>query len=420
MIRTVLMRGAWLMLGAAIGLAAGLLGATTATTSAGGTDLRAGTGWGLVAVLVVGVGVGLLPGVREIQVTAARTLLGVSAPLLAETHGWRHRWRTCAWTVLQAVTGLSTGVCLFGLLPGAVVVFWFLARGQSDLLTSYGLAQTWWLALLTGLGGLVLAVGGPVLAGALAFRLAPVLLGATPADRLAVAEQRLAAERRHTALARELHDGIGHALSIIGIQAAAARRVVADRPEPAEAALHVIERTSREAQAELDHLLGLLRDPDTAPARAVRADLPTLLAKHRAAGLAIEVRERHGPVPQLVWGAVLDILAEALANAHRHGGAGTVTVTISQAGGILRLQVDSPATAPGPPDASRHSGRGIIGMQERAALLGGTVRAGTTAQGWQVTAALPVPSSPGAAAPPGSAAQRSTTADAPSTEEGTR
>src|SRR5699024_5055134 len=294
-------------------------GAAVAVSASGGTDLRDGLAWGLLTVLLVAAGVGLLPGVREIQVTAARALLGVNAPLVAETRDWAHRARSAVWTVLHAVTGLITGFCVLGLLPGAVVTFWALLEGRLDLLEPLGLGETWWSALLGGLAMLAATAAGPVLAALVAVRLAPRLLGPSAADRLVLAEQRLATERRHTALARELHDGIGHALSIIGIQAAAARRVAATRPDRAGSALHVIEQTARDAQAELDHLLGLLRDPQAPPGRAAREDLPTLLAKHRAAGLSVDLSEDHGPVPGLVWDAVLDILAEALTNAHRHG-----------------------------------------------------------------------------------------------------
>ncbi|WP_022917490.1 sensor histidine kinase [Ruania albidiflava] len=390
MIRTTLMRGAWLMLGAAIGLAAGVLGAVLAVSASGGTDLRDGLAWGLLAVLLVGAGVGLLPGVREIQVTAARTLLSVGSPLLAESRSWAHRSRSAAWTVLHALAGLSTGFCVLGLLPGAAVTFWALGQDRLDLLEPVGLGATWWSALLGGLAMLVATVAGPALAGGIAVRLAPVLLGPTAADRLALAEHRLAAERRHTVLARELHDGIGHALSIIGIQAAAASRVVSAHPDRAAGALQAIESTARDAQAELDHLLGLLRDPQTPPARSVREDLPTLLAKHRTAGLTIEVHQDHGRVPRLVWDAMLDILAEALTNAHRHGEPGAVSVAITQDDRSLRLQVDNPAAAAGH-DAQPSGGRGILGMQERAALLDGTVRAGASAHSWRVEALLPAP-----------------------------
>src|SRR5699024_9305674 len=123
--------------------------------------------------------------------------------------------------------------------------------GRSDQLSQIGLD---WPTPLTVALGIVMVVQAPVVVVALgwiAARIAPRLLGPAAADRLAIVQARLAAERRHTVLARELHDGIGHALSIISIQSAAARRVIEQHPGRTVAALHVIEQTSREAQAEL-------------------------------------------------------------------------------------------------------------------------------------------------------------------------
>lgn len=91
MIRTVLLRGAWLMLGAAIGVAAGIVGATALSMALPITDFRTGAPWGLLFALLLAGPIGLLPGVREIEVTAARTLLGVSTPLVQEVRDWGHR-----------------------------------------------------------------------------------------------------------------------------------------------------------------------------------------------------------------------------------------------------------------------------------------------------------------------------------------
>lgn len=396
MIRTVahrgawlLLRGAWLMLGAAIAMAAAILtGGTISLLPENGrltaTSLTASS----IGVIVVAVVLGLLPGVREIEVTAARTLLGVNLEP-TPTPALRHRWRTSAWTLLHAVTGLVTGFCLLGLVPGAVLSWLWIATGRTELLERTGSAA---LAVHPVMGATimtVLMVAGPWLSGWVALRMAPVLLGPSAADRLAVAEARLADERRHTALARELHDGIGHALAIISIQAAAARRVHDHQPDQAKGALQIIEQTSAQAQAELDHLLGLLRDPATPARRTTRDDLPTLVDRHRRAGLQVTVTDDHRDVPALVWAAVLDILAEALTNAHRHAPDSPVEVRISQDDTHLRLTVDNPAPQQGAHDRTT-GGRGILGMQERAALVDGTVSTSCRDHQWQVVATIPV------------------------------
>ncbi|UFU08244.1 sensor histidine kinase [Ruania halotolerans] len=415
MIRTFLLRGAWLMLGAAIGLAAALLTGTVA-----GIAVQDSTAVGLarptvlggaVGALLVAAVVGLLPGVREIQVTAALTLLRVPAPLVVpEPMRARHRAGTALWTVLQTAAGLISGFCVFGLLPGAVLTATWTAFGNETQLATLGWEYPIWLSALIGIGLLGAAIAGPLGCGWAAVRLAPLLLGPTAADRLALAETRLAEERRHTALARELHDGIGHALSIISIQAAAAQRVVISQPDRIDAALAVIEQTSRGAQDELDHLLGLLRNPDAPPVRGtVRApstdDLVHLVERHRAAGLTVDLRDTHSGVPQLVWNTALNILAEALTNAHRHGGDAPVTVTIDQTADVLELRVTNALPTGGRQPRTSRSTRGIAGMQERAAVLEGTVTAGPVPSGsatagtapagadreWHVVATIPVP-----------------------------
>ncbi|QOR72437.1 hypothetical protein IM660_09550 [Ruania alkalisoli] len=409
MIRTAVLRGAWLMLGAAIGVAAVLLtGTIIAIVQGPAGDLERSTVFGaapalpggVIGALVVAALVGLLPGVREIQVTAARTLLRTRAtlvvpdPMLA-----RHRMRTAAWTVFQTVAGLVAGFSVFGLLPGAVLTLLWTVGGQRDRLEGLGWDYPTGSLLLIGFVLLLGAVVGVLGCGWSAVRLAPVLLGPSPADRLALAEARLAQEQRHTALARELHDGIGHALSIISIQAAAAQRVAGTRPDRAAAALTVIEQTSRGAQNELDHLLGLLRDPHALPARATTDHgLSELLARYRETGLTIDVHDTHREVPHVVWSTMLDILAEALTNARRHGGADTVTVTVAQTADTLELHVTNPLPPHQRTRRTTPAGRGITGMQERAALLEGTVTAGPadpnttrTKREWQIVASIPVP-----------------------------
>jgi len=389
--RTLLTRGAWLMLGAAIGVAAAILGGTL---GAAATPLAIPFTAAL-AVLVVAVGVALLPGVGEIESTAAHTLLGLPADRVNVPDGVRRAWwRTAAWTTVHAVTGLVAGFSVVGVLPGGVLTTLWSVTGQTANLTRIGLD---WPAPVTFVAGLVMIIQAPLAVAGLgwvATRLAPRLLGPSAADRLAVVQARLAAERRHTVLARELHDGIGHALSIISVQSAAARRVADRHPDRTIAALHVIEQTSREAQAELDHLLGLLRNPsgELDQYRETLDDLPGLLARHRAAGMTIIDHDDSGELPRLVSGAAADIVAEALANAHRHAPGEPVTLTLTRESDTVVVTVRNrlAATKPHARPARNRTGHGILGLQERAALLDGTLTAGPEAGDWQVRAALPL------------------------------
>ena len=127
-------------------------------------------------------------------------------------------------------------------------------------------------------------------AGALSARPVARLLGPTSADRLEVALTRLQAESEHTRLARELHDGIGHALTIIGVQAAAGRRALARDPDQAGSALSSIEDASRSALEELDDMLGLLRDTEAARSPEPDLDrLSTLVSRYRSAGMELVI-----------------------------------------------------------------------------------------------------------------------------------
>jgi Histidine kinase len=138
-------------------------------------------------------------------------------------------------------------------------------------------------ARLTLLGvALLLAVGyaGAGL-GALAAVMAPTLLGPSPRERIAALETATGLLTERTRLARELHDSVGHALTVVTVQAAAARRVIDDDPEFARRALGAIEDSGRTAMADLDHVLGLLRDDAharQAPTRTL-TDLPALVAE---------------------------------------------------------------------------------------------------------------------------------------------
>lgn len=240
-------------------------------------------------------------------------------------------------------------------------------------------------------------------AGALLGRCAPVLLGPTPADRLAAAERRAADLASRNRLARELHDAVGHALSAVTLQASAARRVLDADPEFARGALAAIEETTREAVAELDTVLGLLREEDgagpAAPAPTLDG-LDALLARTRAAGLAVEATVEGrcaGPAP-VVSREAYRIVQEGLSNALRHAGPVPVRLQLRCDERELTIRVENPVTGPedGSPAATDPSGggrpfggRGLRGIAERARLLGGEATAGAQDGVWRLTARLP-------------------------------
>jgi signal transduction histidine kinase len=208
-------------------------------------------------------------------------------------------------------------------------------------------------------------------------------------------EERLRAaaseERRH--VARELHDVIAHAVSVMVIQAGAARQVLRSSPEQAEASLLAVESTGREAMTELRRFLGALNDDDEAAGLAPQpgiAELPTLLDRVREAGLpaTLEVDGSPRSIPPSLDVTAYRIIQEALTNALRYARRAATLVRLSWESDQLRLEIldDGPASG-----AIEGSGRGLVGMSERAALVGGRVETGPrVGGGYAVRAWLPL------------------------------
>ncbi|MGJ6970059.1 sensor histidine kinase [Streptosporangium sp. G11] len=210
---------------------------------------------------------------------------------------------------------------------------------------------------------------------------------------LAEGAQAVLAER--TRIARELHDVVAHHMSVIAIQAEAVPLEARGDPELLEKGLAQIRGLSLEAMAELRQVLGVLRDEegrtDTAPQPGLDR-VEELVATTRAAGIAVAVK-RSGPLeglPSAVELAVYRITQESLSNAMRHAPGSAVAVEITRTAQEVRLRVLN-----GPGGASpglTGAGHGLLGMRERATLLGGTLEAGPLAGGgFEVRAVLPVP-----------------------------
>lgn len=211
-------------------------------------------------------------------------------------------------------------------------------------------------------------------------------------------EERAAAEKRRAdeerlRIARELHDVLAHSISVINVQAGVGLALLDTDPEQARSALTTIKAASKEALGEVRQVLDTLRTPGDAPrAPAPGLDrLPELVEQAASTGLRVEV-ETEGERAALPPGtdlAAFRIVQEALTNVVRHSGSRTARVRITYAPGRLGLRIDDKGPATGS-DAGG-SGRGLVGMRERAAALGGTIEAGPRPDGgFRVRADLPL------------------------------
>jgi signal transduction histidine kinase len=215
------------------------------------------------------------------------------------------------------------------------------------------------------------------------------------AERDTARERRLAAAEERTRIARDLHDSAAHAINVILVQAGAARLLQQRDPEAARTALSTIEEVARETIGEIDLLVRGLREDDggdvSAPVEppAGLSALATLVDRHRASGLAIEVSVEGSRrlLPRAVDQAAYRILQESLTNAARYG-AGDATVRIHYGPGELELTIGNSlgSTTNG---ATGAGGHGILGMRERASLLGGTLTTDRRPDSFRVRARLP-------------------------------
>ncbi|MCO1655946.1 sensor histidine kinase [Pseudonocardia sp. S2-4] len=352
---------------------------------------------GLLMVLAVGaaVGVALVPGVRALEITAARALLGaeVPEPDPATEDAWPARRRAAAWLLVNMAVGGVAGLLVFFVLPSTVGLLLAPWLTMSPLPSGWAVAWAPFVALALPVLLLhAVSAGGAVLA-----RLAPRLLGPSEAERLVVELDRVrAAERRmaeRNRLARELHDSVGHALTVTTLQAGAAARVLDSDPAFVARALEAIAEAGRTALDELDHVLALLRDGATEDTRSPQpdlGDLDGLLEGTRSAGVVVTARVRGdvSAVPAVVSREAFRIVQEGVTNALRHAGRVPVQVRVDVGADRLELELTNPL-GPAAPRAGR-GGRGLAGMRERVGVLGGELTAGPEADGWRVAVRLPL------------------------------
>jgi signal transduction histidine kinase len=379
---------------------------------AGSFTARPGVVDGVVAVVLTAAG---LLNVSALRYTAPAEIAVGCCVLSTMSVAWRRRAPFLA-TVIAVTAGVAYrhvihyqgGVCEASAILLDFYAFGRLRAGRADRLRLLALVA-YFLAADTRFGGdgsisdliqngapiaLLPAVAGVVVArrGELSRQ------QAASAERLAV-EQDLrvasaaAEERSH--VARELHDVVAHSVSVMVIQAGAARLTVADEPSTASAAVRVVVAAGREALTDLRRIMGILRG-DAGPDEGLRgiARLKSLIERACAGGLITQlvVEGTAVELPADVDLVVYRVVQEALTNALRHAGPARACVRVSFGLGAVLVEVSNTCVAGGGvAEDPAGSGQGLRGMRERVSRYGGTLQAGGRADGgYEVRARIPL------------------------------
>lgn len=348
----------------------------------------------------------LQPSVRQVEVSTARVLLGyddAALPDVRSAHAWASRARGAAWlTLLVAVGGAVTAAILF-LLPTGVSLVSFPFTGSNSVTWPVTgrvsrMGSGWHAGWLVGPGLLALAGCGAVVLGAarLLVSLAPRMLGPTLVERVGIAAERERALARANAVARDLHDQLGHTLTAMTVQVTAARRLMTVDPQTAERSLAAVEDLGRRAQAEVDRVVRTLRDgmpSGTQPTDGPTDEATDLAATVRAlvdeSPLDVELRvpEKLHVIDDGAVETVRAVIREALTNATRHG-TGSATVLVRAEGRCVRIEVCNPLRRVATVTAAR---AGLTGLRESVLLAGGEISAGPDGgDSWRLTATLPI------------------------------
>ncbi|WP_250004843.1 sensor histidine kinase [Actinoplanes sp. M2I2] len=316
---------------------------------------------------------------RMFLVTAATDLVqgilnagvGAGVILLVMLFGVASRgaWRSLAWASGITAALLFAQIYLFGPVTENLALTSFLALGMSVAAVASGVAVRTRRAYLM----------------ALEDRATRLEVERDQRDRLAVADER-------ARVAREMHDIVGHHVSVIVGLADGGTALATSRDEQTAEPLRLIGETGRQALAELRRVLGVLREEDADPQLSPQPgidDLDRLLPSVRAAGLPVTY-STSGDLHTLGRGvqlAVYRIVQEALTNTLKHAGRGAAAdVTLAASDGQVRVRVRD--NGRGEPAAPSH---GLLGMRERAAMYGGVVTAGPAGSGWLVDVVLKEP-----------------------------
>jgi signal transduction histidine kinase len=323
-------------------------------------------------------------------------LLGVA---LAAIQGGALRWRRRKPEWVMAVTVVA-GVAFHPVAPELVVPFaallaiGSLASARPPHVSLVGLVA---LLGLVATDFITAGVGDTLFTMGLAIGAWGLGEGARNRRSAIEEEARRAVSEEQARIARELHDVIAHSVAVIVVQAAAADDVFDERPDQARAALRSIEHAGRDALAELRRLLGGVRAETAAPEDPQPGldRLDELAEPLRAGGLDVVVRREGNPaaLPAGVDLSAYRIVQEALTNTLRHARATSAEVIVRYGADAVEVDVrdDGHPTAP----ADGAGGRGLVGMRERASLLGGTLEAGPLPRGgYRVHARLPLEAAP--------------------------
>ena len=332
---------------------------------------------------------------------------GIAAAFVAAPLAVRFRWPLATLAIVVGGWIAATALGLHSgdpILPVVCAVLAIYAVGsRSD-------GWRFWAGAAVAVGGMATQLllrerAGPDLALAVALPAAGLLIGRALGvlefesdvlererdERIAAA---LAAERSR--IARELHDVVGHSISVMGVQAGAVRMRLGDDQAREHDALLAVERTGRQAVGEMRRLIGLLRmgpDEISSPSPSLRR-VEHLVAETRDAGLSVglHVAGSLDALPPGVDLAGYRIVQEALTNALKHAPGSHVSVDIKSSRNQLEIEVrDDGGSVSAPPNANGRVGHGLIGMRERASLYGGSITTGPAAGGgFHVHARIPL------------------------------
>ncbi|HEX2297157.1 MAG TPA: histidine kinase [Pseudonocardiaceae bacterium] len=309
----------------------------------------------------------------------------------------RRRWPTQLAVVLVAASAFSEMVA------GAMLAALFTVAVHRSKRVSWAV----FLFSLLAAGAYTVLRPDPQLPPTLILLLGVATQGAAFGWGLAIQHQRQLVTRARTeaqlrteqaqmeareAVAREMHDVLGHRLSLLSVHAGALEYRPDAPAEDVARAARVIRESAHQALQDLREVIGVLRAPVGELPQPTVADVPELVAESRRAGMNVDLcHDVAGPVPDTVGRTAYRVVQEALTNARRHAPGAAVTVTVTgSAGPGLTIEVDN--TAPADVQPAPAPGQGLTGLAERVGLTGGRLEHGPNeAGGWRVAAWLPWP-----------------------------